>query len=191
MTIFSTQLPLLEDLHERGIRATGSLHKSHLQDCNVTSVKDMEKTMRGTYSEMYTKELCVVQYNDNKVVTMASNFETAHSEEMVLRRVKGKKRKNTCKAASFNSKLQPVYGRCRFVWSLHPCIGGKKWYWMALVNYIRVLQLVAFIFYDNCHNRKTAQLDFLWNIVIEISSKMNNRTHNRTKKKPLFTTNLG
>ena len=48
--------------------------------------------MRGTYSEMYTKELCVVRYSDNKVVTMASNFETAHPEKMVLRRVKGKKK---------------------------------------------------------------------------------------------------
>ena len=111
-------LPLLEDLRERGIRATGTLRKNRLQDCNIVNiVKDMEKTMRGTYSEMYTKELCVVWYNDNKVVTMASNFETAHPEKMVLKRVKGKK-KNTCKAASFNSKLQPVYGRCRFVWSL-------------------------------------------------------------------------
>ena len=48
--------------------------------------------MCGTYSEMYTKELCVVWYNDNKVVIMASNFETAHPEKMVLRHAKGKKK---------------------------------------------------------------------------------------------------
>ena len=60
---------------------------------------------------------------------------------------------------------------------LSSLFGRKKWYWMALVNYIRVLQLAAFKFYGNYHNRKTAQFDFLWNIVIEISSKINNQTH--------------
>ena len=47
--------------------------------------------------------------------------------------------------------------------NLRPCIGGKKWYWMQLINLVRLLQVAAF-----CHphqEKKVSQLEFVRTIV--------------------------
>ena len=50
--------------------------------------------------------------------------------------------------------------------NLRPCIGGKKWYWMQLINLVRLLQTAAFRLYNKLHpEKKVSQLCFLHSLV--------------------------
>lgn len=50
--------------------------------------------------------------------------------------------------------------------NLRPCIGGKKWYWMQLINLVHLLQTAAFRLYNHLHpEKKVSQLDFLRKLV--------------------------
>ena len=46
-----------------------------------------------------------------------------------------------------------------------PCIGGKKWYWMPLINCLRLLQVAAFRAYVALGHSKISQLEFLRSVV--------------------------
>jgi hypothetical protein len=70
-----TSLPLMENLREREIKATGTLRANRLQNCNLPSVKEMEKETRGTFKTQSTDVLCVTRYTDNRPVTMVSNYQ--------------------------------------------------------------------------------------------------------------------
>ena len=41
--------------------------------------------------------------------------------------------------------------------NLRPCIGGKKWYWMQLINLVRLLQVSAFRLFCHLHREKRFQ----------------------------------
>ena len=86
-------LPLLEDLRQRKIKATGTIRINRLQNCQLTDMKAMEKTDRGAFETVSTKNICVSRYHDNRVVTIASNFMSSEPAKDVLRRVKGQKEK--------------------------------------------------------------------------------------------------
>ena len=49
---------------------------------------------------------------------------------------------------------------------LRPCIGGKKWYWVQMINMIHILQVAAYRFYCRLHpEKRVSQLDFIRSLV--------------------------
>ena len=55
--------------------------------------------------------------------------------------------------------------------NLRSCIGGKKWYWIQLINLIRLLQVAAFrLFHHLNPEKKIIQLQFLRNLVYQYAA---------------------
>ena len=87
----------------------------------------------------------------------------------VLRRVKGQKEKihvpQPAMICNYNGHMGGVDVLDGYLANLRPCIGGKKWYWMPLINCLRLLQVAAFRAYVALGHSKTSQLQFLRSIV--------------------------
>ena len=50
--------------------------------------------------------------------------------------------------------------------NLRPCIGGKNWYWVQMINMICILQVAAYRFYCQLHpEKRVSQLDFIRSLV--------------------------
>ena len=144
----SWSLPLLEDLRQRNIKATGTVRNNRLQNCQLRDTKAIEKTDRGTYQTVSTRNLCVSRYHDNKVVTIAPNVLSSEPPKNVLRRVKGQKENihvsQPAMIDDHNGHMGGVDIFDGYLANLRPCIGGKKWYWMPMINCVRLLQVAAF-----------------------------------------------
>ena len=71
-------LPALGWLGSSGkdIGATGTIRANRVENCPLTAVEKMKKLKRGTYEykSERNKKLIVVRWNDNSVVTLASNI---------------------------------------------------------------------------------------------------------------------
>ena len=180
-------LPLLESLRERKIKATGTIRNNRLQNCQLTEIKAMEKTDRGTFETVSTSDLCVSRYHDNKVVTIASNFMSSEPAKDVLRRVKGQKEKihvpQPAMICNYNGHMGGVDVLDGFLANLRPCIGGKKWYWMPLINCLRLLQVAAFRAYVALGHNKISQLEFLRSVVKMAISETTLSTPSRPGKR--------
>lgn len=89
----------------------------------------------------------------------------------VFRRVKGQKEKikvnQPAMIATYNHHMGGVDLLDGYLANMRPCIGGKKWYWMPLVNTVRLLQVAAYRAYVNLDHPGTSQLEFLRMVVAE------------------------
>ena len=86
---FFTSCGLMRHLHEEGFKATETVRKNRTDGANTTLIsdKDIEKMPRGSYDYTCDGTACVVKWNDNAVVCLASNSETHLPEQSTNRRV--------------------------------------------------------------------------------------------------------
>lgn len=72
---FFTSIPLLDELRVRGFKATGTIRENRLSGCPLPKNKVLQKSERGTfkYKSARDEEIVVCKWNDNSVVTVASN----------------------------------------------------------------------------------------------------------------------
>jgi hypothetical protein len=78
---FFTSVNLLLELKKKGIRATGTVRDNRLHQVkNLTPVSVMKKKDRGFHSATFDRcsEILVVRWNDNNVVTIATNHDFIH-----------------------------------------------------------------------------------------------------------------
>ena len=134
---FFTSVGLLKSLRDQGIKATGSIRVNRLNNTPWPPTKSMQKKTRGIIEVCSANDICAVRWFDNKVVTLASNNLTHEPLQHCSRYCRQKKQKFTIP--------QPFLIRqCNeHLNNLRPCIGGKKWYWLQLINFARVMQVAA------------------------------------------------
>lgn len=128
-------MKLLVDLRKKGYRATGTLRNNRILDAPLLSVKEIEKSNRGSHDYVFDREneILLVRWNDNKCVTMATNYDTI--EPMVSVQRWNKKEKATTpipQPAVINRYNIFMGGVDQHDWLLekhHIPIRGKKWYW--------------------------------------------------------------
>ena len=72
---FFTSL-LLSKITESGFGGTGTIRLNRIEDCPLKSVPAMKKTARGSYDYKLdsNNNIIVVRWNDNIIVTLASNI---------------------------------------------------------------------------------------------------------------------
>jgi hypothetical protein len=72
---FFTSLNLIHYLSGKNVLATGTVRVNRVENCPLSSVDAMKKTCRGTYDYRLdsTTGVIVTRWNDNSVVTLASN----------------------------------------------------------------------------------------------------------------------
>lgn len=92
---FFTSHELLHRLREMQFRATGTIRENRTAKCPVQATKELEKLPRGSYDYRFDNKnkILLVKWNDNKCVSMATNFDTINPEASVARWSKEQKGK--------------------------------------------------------------------------------------------------
>ncbi|KAJ4442369.1 hypothetical protein ANN_03955 [Periplaneta americana] len=134
---FFTSLHLLSALSERRTGGTGTSSENRLKKCPLMKSSALKKEKRGAMSFKADKNIIIVKWHDNNVVTVASNCHGITPIQKVDRvAAKGGKRlKIQVDSPSMIQKYNKYMGGVdRFdenVDNLRVGIGGKKW-WFPL-----------------------------------------------------------
>ena len=111
----------------------------------------MKKSPRDSFDYCLDSVIEAVKWNDNSVVTIASNVLGTEPVGRVKRRVKGKgetmvQQPNIVKR--YNQGMGGVDLMDRALSEFRPCIHGKKWYWPLLVNALNISVVYTYRFYS-------------------------------------------
>lgn len=90
---FFTSHQLLTDLALKGMRAIGTIRENRTSHCPRTSTANMKTQERGSYDYRLDGQVACVRWNDNAVVTLASNHTAVKPMQTARRRVKAVKAK--------------------------------------------------------------------------------------------------
>lgn len=90
---FFTSYKLINDLAQRKIRACGTIRENRTGGCPLLTNKDMKKNERGSYDYRSDGTVLCVKWNDNSVVTVASNYYVVNPVQKAERRVKKERKK--------------------------------------------------------------------------------------------------
>lgn len=149
---YFTSFRLIEAVGDRGHFLTGTVRSNRVENCKFQSIKHFSKTARGTEEHFLdeTGKLIVVRWNDNGVVTMASN---AHGVNPMLRAtrfsVRERKKIKIPMPAVINRYNKYMGGVDRMdqnVAYYRVGIRGKKWYFPMIAYLLNVSVQNAWIF---------------------------------------------
>lgn len=141
---FFTTLPLLDVLSQRGVKATGTIRDNRLGSCPLSSSKIFKKETRGVFQSSYatssSANLFVCKWNDNNVVTIASNACTSQPVRQV-KRYSRKEKQNILVAQpdivkSYNANMGGVDRLDQNIGLYRISIRGKKWYFPLICQCI-------------------------------------------------------
>jgi len=141
---FFTSHKLMIKLRESGFYATGTVREPRLIASQLENTKSLQKKERGAYDYRFDKknEVFAVKWNDNSVVTLATNFQ-AVEPVLVAKRFSRTERKvvNVTQPnliAAYNANMGGVDLLDNFVAKYKIAVKGKKWWWPLFKNYIDV-----------------------------------------------------
>ena len=109
---FFTSFPLLDKLNEMGVFGTGTIRYNRTEKCPLEDEKSIKKRGRVAILMQATFDIAIVRWNDNSIVTMASNAYGVHPSTMVNR------------VASEDKKRMIVSVTCPKIVSMYKYIGG-------------------------------------------------------------------
>ena len=123
---------LCRELAMEQLKCTGTIRQNRTQNCPFTSPAAMKKQERGTFEAFSDGMIALSQWNDNKLVCVASNFTEAEPTIMVQRWSASKK----CAvripqpqmAANYNKYMGEVDLLDRFLSDYWPRLRSKKWW---------------------------------------------------------------
>lgn len=164
---------LFISLKEKGFRATGTIRDNRTQKCPIKPSKDIEKSPRGTYDYQFdnTGEILIVRWNDNKAVTMGTNFDEIEPLASVSRWSKEKKAKVLVPQPSLIANYNKYMGGVdHHDWLLEKhsiTIRGKKWYWCLFTRIVDMCIVNSYILYNKMHpNNKVSIKEYRRNIAV-------------------------
>lgn len=161
---FFTNRDLLIYLGNRGYRATGTLREARTGDCPLKASKEMKKEQRGFHDYMYDKtgEVLFVRWNDNRSVTIGTNFDTIEPEVKVSRWSREAKQRVTIRqpqvVRTYNAYMGGVDHHDWLVGKYAIGVRGKKWYWPIFTRIIDMAMVNAWILYRNIHGKEACDL---------------------------------
>jgi hypothetical protein len=129
---YFTSLHLLSHLSENNICATGTVRENRTGRCPFSNKNWWKTQDRGTYKFRAKDDTLLVQWKDNKVVTVASNFE---NDDIVnttrwCTTSKSKKRIPQPKLiANYNKRMGGVDKMDGLIALYRSRIRQRKWYW--------------------------------------------------------------
>ena len=123
---------LLCYLHENKFRALWTIREYRSTKCPLRS-SIVLKEKRGFYDYRSDDYVSIVQWKDNKVVYIASNFVNIAPKKVVKRYSQREKKKIDCSQHfcfyQYNQGKEGVDLLVRFISQYCPSVHGKKWYW--------------------------------------------------------------
>lgn len=141
---YFTSLRLLSHLANKKYCATGTMRENRLEQCPVSNKKIWNKAQRGTYNYFKNDNSLLVQWKDNKVVSMASNFEGIDIVNASRWDRVSKSKKNIPQPkmiSSYNKGMGGVDKLDSLVAVYRTRIRQRKWYW-PLVAYLLDVSVV-------------------------------------------------
>lgn len=84
---FFTTIPLLDELAKIGLRGTGTIRENRIGSTGLNAKKLLKKKNRGYYEYCCTSDnkIVVVNWNDNNIVSIASNAENVFPIKQITR----------------------------------------------------------------------------------------------------------
>lgn len=129
---YFTSITLLTHLAGNNICATGTIRANRMEGCPFPDKGFWNKSERGTYKFLSNGKLSLTQWKDNKVVTMATNFEdtSVTSAKRWCRETKSKKNISQPKVIhNYNQRMGGVDKMDGLVAAYRSRIRQRKWYW--------------------------------------------------------------
>lgn len=132
--------------------AAGTIRSNRLKNIGeLKSVKQFDKTERGTYDFQYAQQehLLVVRWKDSSVMSIISNFGGVEPVNTV-KRYSRESRKHILVSqpniiSSYNKYMGGVDLADSMIASYKCSIQGKKWYWNIFTNSIDQMQCFPFL----------------------------------------------
>ena len=160
---FFTSIPLLSELSQRKLKATGTIRENRTSNCPLLDTKSMKKTDRGSYDFRLSKEenIVVCKWNDNSVVSIASNALSVRPTHNVTRYSQTLKKNITVTQPHlirvYNENMGGVDRSDQNISLYRISIRGKKWYFPLLCHCIDLAEQNAW----QLHKARNGSLDHL------------------------------
>lgn len=163
---FFSSYKLFSLLQEKGFYATGTIRENRTCNSTMETVKSMKKKNRGSYDFCFEneREILLVRWNDNSVVTVATNNSTI--EPLVSAKRYNRKEKTTVSIpqpkviAEYNQHMGGVDLHDNGICNYRINVKGKKWWWPLFVNSIDSVIVNSWKLYNLANNSKMSQLEF-------------------------------
>lgn len=147
---YFTSLKLLRHLASRGICATGTLQENRVEQCPLRSKPIMKKEQRGSYDYSSCGDVLVVRWNDNSVVTAATNYENLTISSTTRWSSANKSKVSVPQPilfSSYNKSMGGVDKVDQFVASYRSRMRQKKWWWPIFLYFLDVCVVNAWLLY--------------------------------------------
>ena len=158
--IFFTSHKLLIKLRQCHFHATGTIREPRLISSQLESSQSLQKKEHGAYDSQFVKrnEVLAVKWNDNSVVTLATNFQ-AIEPVLAAKRFSRTDRKVVSITqpnliASYNAHMGGVDLLDSFVAKYRIAVKRKKWWWPLFTNYVDVALCNAWHFHRLIHGNE-------------------------------------
>lgn len=147
MDNFFTSYGLCIRLKEKGFCATGTVRDNRMGKCPLVPLKQFSKRERGSSNALFDKvnKIAAVRWNDNRVVSLLTNFEETKVKSKVERRVKGGRKEIDIPfcVTSYNKYKNGVDLFDGHIETYFASIQGKKWYWKLFINCFETALIAA------------------------------------------------
>ncbi|KAH9360430.1 hypothetical protein HPB48_003044 [Haemaphysalis longicornis] len=147
MDNFFTLHALLQELKERRFRATGFMRETQLKKCPLPDSKELACQTRGTFDFMRDGDVLALKWNDNKCVSVATNYDVIHPTATATRYSQKERKRVQVPQPRVIQQYSKHMGGIdllnRFITDYRPCLHGKKWYWPLLSNFLATLRVAA------------------------------------------------
>lgn len=163
---FFSSYNLFRILKQKGFFATGTIRENRTAKCPLQTISTMKKKEKAVFDFAFEEEseVMMVRWNDNSVVTVASNNGTIHPLANA-KRYNRKEKKNVSVPqpnvmAQYNKYMGGVDLHDNAIANYRIRIRGKKWWWPLFTNLIDSAIVNSWKIYNTANEEKMSQLDF-------------------------------
>jgi len=176
---FFCSYDLLCELRQIGLRSTGTIRVNRCGKCPLLSEKDLKRGGRGTFQCFHSENVKIIQWQDNRAVTIGTNFDSLEPIKIVQRYDrKNRERVNVSQPqtiANYNRYMGGVDLLDNALSNIRPSIKSRKWYFPIVINTFRTLLIASWKF-SILLGKKSSQIDFTRNVVQYLMNKVPNVT---------------
>ncbi|KRX49931.1 PiggyBac transposable element-derived protein 3 [Trichinella murrelli] len=152
---FFASYDLLEKLSDKMIRATGTIRNSRTRKILIMPVDEVKKKYRGFFDHVCNGTVYVCRWNDNAVVTLASNHLTHHPIGLVQRCSQLQKKHVKISMPEIVRRYNTSMGVYR------PRLRSKKWWWKLFSNALNLAVVAAWQLHRELHKDSSTALSHL------------------------------
>jgi DNA excision repair protein ERCC-6 len=164
---FFTSLKLLDKLSEMSIGGTGTIRVNRIEKCPLTAAETLKKSPRGSSDFRYDQKsgILIVRWNDNSVVTIASNCHGVEPLGQAHRWSQAAMARTTISQPNlihqYNSNMGGVDRMDQNISQYRISIRSKKWWWPFFAYCLDVAMQNAWLIYRQTASHRQLPLDQL------------------------------